>query len=219
MAAEAGIRLLDHLPALYRADDGDSDLARLLGVFEELLFHGSATPDGLPGIERELRRLPAVFAPLGIAAATDAARTPQRFLPWLATWLAFAAHALVEPARLRHVVAGIVPLYGLRGTRPFMEALLPLCFEEIAAARVDDGEMGGLRVGVSTLGIDSVLSHDRPFWFRVDVVLADASRPHGPGAARFEQRLRAVIDFAKPAHTAYELRVRRGAADATGIRE
>jgi hypothetical protein len=193
-------------------------LARLLGAFEELLFHGTARPTGLPASSASSTAAGGVRA-TGRRRRAGCAAHAATFPPLARDLAGLRTACVVEPGRLRHVVAGIVPLYGLRGTRPFMEALLPLCFEEIATAQVDDGQMDGLRLGVSTMGVDSVLSHDRPLWFRVDVVLADAPRPHGAGAARFEQRLRAVIDFAKPAHTAYELRVRRAAAHATGIRE
>ena len=221
MTHRSASRLLDHLPAIYREGGEQADLARLLRAFEELLFTGWQAPgDGFGGIERELQDLPALFAPLGLGDLPDdearSARTPDRFLPWLATWLAFAPHALVSRERLRHVVAGIVPLYGRRGTRAYLETLLPLCFDEIASVRIDEGEMTGLRLGASTLGVDSVLAEERPFWFSVDIIPAAPLRRGPAASARFEQRLRAIIDFAKPAHTAYELKLRLDHAEAAG---
>jgi len=199
--ADTASRLIDHLPALYRSPDAGSELPRLLAVLDELLFSGQPdAPNDVPGIERAIDRLPALFAPLGEAGS--GARTPDRFLPWIASWLAFTPHALFEPDRLRNIVAGIVPLHGRRGTRAYLEALLTLCFdEEIVAVQVDERDLSGLRLGHSRIGVDTLLAPERPFWFGVDVQLY---HPPPPG---IEQRLRAVIEFGKPAHTAYELRL------------
>jgi len=223
MGREEPSRLLRQLPAIYREDGSDGDLARLLRPLEELFFWGSGEPsERLPAVEAALGLLPAVFAPLGSTDGnTQPSRTLDRFLPWLATWLAFVPHALVEPERLRHVVAGIVPLYGRRGTRAYLERLIRLCFDEIEDVKVDEHENACLRVGSSRIGVDSLLAEDRPFWFRVDVDLrATPAGPSRPAAsARFERRLRAIIDFAKPAHTAYNLRVHaRADAVAAGPR-
>lgn len=223
MAARAPTRLLDHLPAIYRSGDPGDDLPALLRVFEEFFFVGHRQAHiQVHGIERQLDAVPALFAPLGLdddahGPSHDAERrTPERFVPWLATWLSFAPHHLFEPERLRHIVAGIVPLYGKRGTRAYLEELLKLCFDEIAAVHVDEQAEAGLRIGSSTLGVDSLLAEERPFWFSVDIHLSrDGMAPAAStGAMRLEQRVRAIIDFAKPAHTAYELRVRRANADA-----
>lgn len=219
MAAATPTRLLDHLPAIYRSGDGgDDDLARLLGVFEEFFFVGGGqAPQQVDGIARRLEAIPALFAPLGLGSDDhgddhDSDRTPAPFVPWLATWLSFTPHHLFEPERLRHIVAGIVPLYGKRGTRAYLEALLTLCFaDEIAGVSIDEQALGGLCIGSSKLGVDSRLSEERPFWFSVDIeVRRDDASP--AGASRLEQRVRTIIDFARPAHTAYSLTLRPGHA-------
>lgn len=221
MSAESAIRLLDHLPAIYRDAPADSDFARLLAVFEELLFAGApGDAPGLAGAEHALAGLPALFSPLGMAdtgvAAGHDRRTPDAFVPWLATWLAFTPRALFTPQRLRRIVAGIVPMYGRRGTRGYLADLLRLCFDEIASVRIGDQGVGGLRVGRARLGVDSLLTDERPFWFSIDIGLhphgGDAAddRGHGLSASQLESRVRAVVDFAKPAHTDYQLRLSRG---------
>ncbi len=200
-------RMFASLPDVYRASDESGDLARLLGVFEALFFgHAGEPPAGLPGIERRLPAIPALFAPLG-SPADRSARTPEPFLNWLASWLAFTPHALFAPAALRRVVAGIVPLYGLRGTRDYLVRLVALCFDEVRTVDVDDRPRVGFTVGSSRLGSDSRLAQGRAFWFKV-VVELHAAAPSTAGDDRFdslERRLRAVIDFAKPAHTVYDL--------------
>ena len=60
--------------------------------------------------------------------------------------------ALFEPAQLRRIVAGIVPLYGRRGTRGYLERLLRLCFDEIASLDIDDDAGPGLRLGRARAG-------------------------------------------------------------------
>lgn len=225
--AEPGDRLLAALPAVYRAADVTGDLARLLAAFEALLFDGEPAPDrsdaaagaggALPGLERLLPALPALFAPQGGLWHQGVEwRTPDRFLPWLVAWLGFTPHALFAPEALRRIAAGIVPLHGLRGTREHLERLLALCFEgELTAVEVDDRPSAGLAVGAARIGHDSRLASSRPFWFRVVVETDDASHPNGGGAdaevaaADIERRVRAVIDFARPACTAYELHLRR----------
>jgi len=214
MKQEPGDRLFASLPAVYAAADATGDLASLLGVFEALFFEGvDSEPGGsahrvLPGIESGIHAIPALFAPIG-SPADLAARTPDRFMHWMAGWLAFTPHALFTPKALRRIVAGIVPLYSLRGTRENLRRLIALCFENVHEVRIDDRPSTGFTVGQSLLGEDTRLAQGRAFFFKVEV---HSSPPaHVPGTtdevAAFERQLRAVIDFAKPAHTAYELRV------------
>jgi hypothetical protein len=217
MAAEPGDRLFAGLPAVFRSRDGSEHLARLLGVFEALLFErpddGEAkSPDdnkaGLPGIERQLPLIPALFAPTGTSCNGAPAQTPDTFVRWLAAALAFTPHAVFEIPALRRIIAGIVPLYGLRGTRSYLLKLLHLCFEgEVLEIQVDDRPRVGFTIGKSMVGIDTRFGSRRPFWFKVVVQLHQpaSSHPAASPIATLEKRLRTVIDFAKPAHTAYEL--------------
>lgn len=214
MTREPGDRMFASLPAVYQTADATGDLARLLGVFEALFFGDE--PDGrahpahaaLLGIERSVHAVPALFAPIG--SPTDPAeRTPDSFMHWMAGWLAFTPHALFTPEALRRIAAGIVPLYSTRGTRDSLRRLIALCFEDVHEVDVDDRPSTGFTVGRSLLGEDTRLAQGRAFFFKVDVHWnppAPASAP-GDAAAAVERQLRAVIEFAKPAHTSYELRV------------
>jgi phage tail-like protein len=199
-------RLLDKLPAVFRASDTSGDLRRLLDAFEAVLF-GREDP-ARPGMEAAIDAIPRYFSPLPAVPGSDQA-CPDRFLPWLAQWVAFSPHALFEPPQLRRIVAGIVPLYTRRGTRAYLERLLKLCFDEIEQVTIDEAPGTGLQLGSAKLGVDSLLGAGRPFWFRVDLGLHGGEFASGAPEA-FEQRVRAIIDFAKPAHTAYELSFRPG---------
>lgn len=197
---EAAERMFALLPAVFRRH-GAGELERLLAALGWFFLDGAADGHG-PGLESLVERIPALFDPLGNGDPESPFRTPDRFLPWLADWLAFTPHPLFPAERLRRILGGIVPLYGSRGTRDYLLRLLELCFgDELAAVHVDDRPRVGFTVGVSTLGVDTRLAVERPFFFRVGVVPGPAAGGH----AALQKRVRAVIDFAKPAHTTYEL--------------
>jgi phage tail-like protein len=197
VVAEPADRMFASLPAVFRSRDETDDLARLLGVLGAFFFTGRA--DEPHGLERYLEEIPALFSPID---------TRKEFLHWLAAWLSFTPHALFPPESLRRIIGGIVPMYGLRGTRDYLVRLLKLCFgDEVAQIQVDDRPGVGFTVGQSTLGLDTRLAVSRPFCFKVVVELHEAqTEPMASDEAEaLQHRLRAVIDFAKPAHTTYEL--------------
>jgi phage tail-like protein len=205
--AEPADRMFDNLPAIFRSRDETRDLARLLNVLAVFFFTGRTTdghasgPEHLPGLalEQYLDEIPTLFSPTG---------TPVRFLYWLATWLSFTPHALFPPELLRRIVGGIVPMYGKRGTRDYLVRLLELCFgNELAQIQVDDRPGVGFTVGQSTVGVDTRLAVSRPFCFKVVIERheSQAEPMASHEAEALQHRLRAVIDFAKPAHTTYEL--------------
>jgi phage tail-like protein len=207
---EAGMRLLDNLPAIYRASDSTGNLRRLLGVFEEILFHSKGQEP--PGIEEQIEAIPGLFSPRGddVPGWLHLEKAPDRFLPWLATWVAFTPHALFMPQELRAIISRIAPLYGRRGTRAYLEQLLRICFPEISKVVIDDEAAVGLVIGQARVGEDTLLGGERPFWFRVVIEAKEHEFQPENGESRegFEQRVREIIDFAKPAHTTYDLRMR-----------
>lgn len=196
-------RLLDSLPALFRAADTSGDLHRLLNAFGAILFGGD--DPARPGIERAIDAIPHLCTPLSPDPADSDLQCGDPFLPWLAGWVAFSPHAMFAPAPLRRIVAGIVPLYSRRGTRAYLERLLTLGFDEIAGVAIDEAPAAGLRVGHARIGEDSRLGTDSPFTFHVDVTLV-AGQPLPRTGTPLERRIRAMIDFARPAHTVYRLR-------------
>jgi len=207
VVAEPADRMFASLPAVFRSRDETRDLARLLDVLAAFFFTGT-TMDGrrLPGLEQRLDEIPPLFSPTGTPQdELQIWRTPDRFLHWLATWLSFTPHALFLPEPLRRIVGGIVPLYGLRGTRDYLVRLLELCFgDEVAQIHVDDRPSFGFTLGQSTVGVDTRLAVSRPFCFKV-IIEAQTESVASHEAEALQHRLRAVIDFAKPAHTTYEL--------------
>jgi phage tail-like protein len=217
-AAPTQKHLLDYLPAIYHeepdvvapsGDDSDQPdkptyLSLYLLAFERLLFSDTAhgkeivDEDGEaigPGLEQEIASLPSLFNPF---------ETPEAFLPWLATWASLSFHPDITLDRRRRLLAEIIPLYSIRGTRTYLEKVLTLCVD--AFVSVNDTEIDGFEVGRhSTVGVDTYLGGGPPHFFTVSLSapkLSDREREIQLGIAR------SVIELAKPAHTFYELSLR-----------
>jgi phage tail-like protein len=217
--SKRGDRLLSRLPAIYRQAghaDRSGDFRKMLATFEAIMFESE---DGnSDGLAEQIDALPTYFAPLGVEGpgSTGGARTPGHFLAWLAGWVAFSPHHLFAEAQLRRIVAGIVPMYGRRGTRRYVEDLVRLCFDEVRTVVIDENPGAGFELGRARVGGDSSLTLERPFCFRVFVEVGEGGRQPGEppeSRASLEHRLRALIDFAKPAHTEYELDLSFGDGD------
>jgi phage tail-like protein len=198
--------LLNHLPAIYHASE---DLGRLLAVFEAVLFGAEGT---LPRQERRRRSiaelLPIVDNIATIAALFDPYETPQELLPWLAQWVALSHLSGLTEVRQRQLIAMIVPLYAQRGTKRYLASLLDFFKPEDARVSIEDQEQEGFVVGAAQIGSSSWLARDRPFWFTVRVqtpLPVDDPNELRELRIQWDERLRRIIDLAKPAHTLYDL--------------
>jgi phage tail-like protein len=175
-------RLLELLPAIYRRSP---DLGAFLAVFEAELF-------GPTGIEAHIDRIPQELDPY---------EADEEFLPWLAQW---AAVTLFHEARDRQrVIAAMIRLYDIRGTREYVKQSLELYVD--GAVTVDERDLPGMAVGRharSRVGHGTRLGEDT-FGFSVRVDFPQVPRDR-------QQRLRLidlacrVIDLAKPAYTHYQ---------------
>jgi phage tail-like protein len=200
--------MLGLLPAVFAQND-EGALSKLLDVLGDLFFDGSGSSEEIdsgesfPGLERQMRAIPGLFLPLQ-DDGSDATVTPDRFLPWLAAWLSFSPHEHLDRKALRRVLANIVPLNGRRGTRYYLERLLDLAFGDLlATVAIDDTPQRGFTIGTSVLGRDTRLARGLSFFFQVTVQVREGVA----ASSELERRLRAVIDYAKPAHTRYELNI------------
>jgi hypothetical protein len=223
-----GGRLLQLLPAIYRVagERNAPGLRSLLAAFESLLLETPGERGAAASIADKIADMPELFRPTAEADAQDGqGGTPREFLAWLAQWVALAprfSELLLEPASernpesalateraFRNALARIVPLYGMRGTRRFLEEALRLFIPEVVEVEIDDRDLPGLQVGGSALGKDTWLVTYRPFHFRIAVRFAGASGD-AQGLRRRSRTLRrkaeAIIELSKPAHTAYDAR-------------
>jgi len=199
---------MEYLPAIYQEAHPAHPrtfLGQFLLVFENLLLGWKAETDALrgepeetdsetesEGLGQQIARLHEIF---------DPRETPEEFLPWLAGWAALSLRPDMSTARKRRLLAYIIPLYRIRGTRRYLEDLLMLSVD--AVVHVSDTELPELQVERhSTVGSDTYIGGGAPYFFKVTLIAPRLS----PRAIETQVQLaRAVIELGKPAHTDYEL--------------
>jgi phage tail-like protein len=204
------VTMLTHLPAIYQDHDPDKPFPFLqfLEAFERLLLgredsSASAAQRGgkqnakhvaVESIGRKISQLYTLF---------DPSETPEKFLSWLGSWAALSIHANLSVTKQRKLLANIIRLYGIRGTRTYMEELLALCVD--AGTSVSEEEMPPMQIGVhSTVGSDMRLGGGAPHFFRVTMAASDLSAQE----VQMQRQIAfEVIELSKPAHTVYEFEV------------
>lgn len=202
MSKQANI-LLRHLPEVYQDSE---DLRMLLTAFDDVLFGAENQHPEDHGLEQIIANLPNLFNPKpGQATSGTFDRTPGEFLPWLAEWVSLE-HLPVKPEeQYRKLIAKIVPLYALRGTKKYLAEILALFFPEIEVT-ISDEALPSMKVGESRIGKETRLGGDIPFYFYVRLQFPGQSNTHSnPHDDRLLERICSVIDSAKPAYTAYQL--------------
>jgi phage tail-like protein len=204
--------LLEYLPAIYQEaipPERRPFLSGFLAAFEKVLLgydqgthdagrvagtRGERGRDPIEGLGRKIARLYLLF---------DPQETPEEFLSWLASWAALSFHADLSPAKRRDLIANIIPLYRIRGTRWYVEELLRICVD--AGTSVSEEELPPLQLGVhSTIGRDTYLGGGPPHYFRVTLEGADLSALELQTQRQIAYE---VVELSKPAHTGYEFQV------------
>lgn len=209
-----------YLPPVY-LDAPDGVLARLVALFEALMAGMENAPlrvlapgrtEAVPGLEQLLdgieRYSDPLEAPAGSADDGGATRFfDDDFLPYLAGWVALGLRQHWPEAKKRRLIAGIVPLYKLRGTLEGIARILEIFVESPVRIR----EELGIQVGVrATVDVDTTVG-GLPHRFRVEIPYGyrEAGEPN-PRRFDFEflrflsGNVREVLDLEKPAHTDYE---------------
>jgi phage tail-like protein len=187
-SADAPHRLLDFLPAVYHGAPG---LESFLEAFERTLFRVGV--DTGPSVEEQIGRIPSFLDPY---------ETPEDFLPWLAQWAAITLYR--EATDRRRLVAEMVPLYRIRGTREYVKRVLELYVDGTVA--VDEEDLPGMVVGkpgYARVGQDTRLGEET-FRFSVSIAFSTIP-PDRQQRFRLVDLVRRVIDLARPAYTHYRL--------------
>jgi len=197
---------LANLPAIYQEEARGKTLGQLLSAFEQVLLgreseskagkkratKREAESPRIEGLEEKIAHLYELFDPY---------ETPERFLSWLGGWAALSIRSNLSVPKQRNLIANLISLYRIRGTRAYMERLLALCVD--AGTSVSEDEIPPLQIGVhSTLGKDAQIGGGPPHFFRVTMV---ASEMGALEAQAQRQIAYEVIELAKPAHTVYDL--------------
>jgi phage tail-like protein len=162
--------LLQYLPAIYREEPFLGDF---LLAFEKLLFgrddqvpqtgfprFGEAEAQALVRdhtVDRDLSGAPLALERTiaGIATYFDPSRTPEDFLPWLASWTAFTLRADLGRDKQRDFIAKIISLYRRRGTKQNLVDLLKIftigtpTVEDIASGTCSAGSITDTRLTVA----------------------------------------------------------------------
>ncbi|HMH54009.1 MAG TPA: phage tail protein [Candidatus Acidoferrum sp.] len=186
-------RLLAQLPGVYHAS---AALRQLLGAFETILCEPHER-----ALEEQIARIAMVFDVTGQELPVWLSERRDALLPWLAQWVALSGPGALTLEGRRRLIGQIVPLYAWRGTGRSVTDLLTLYLPDGADVGVEDGQFRGLVLGQARAGVDAWLAEDRPFWFKVTIRMPDAAG----GRTDWRERIRQVIDLAKPAHTTYDL--------------
>jgi phage tail-like protein len=199
-------KLLQYLPAIYQ-DPGTPEQSNYLPVFleafEKILFGKEEkvsaradhkNPNAVESLSERIAHLHELFDPWA---------APDGFLPWLASWAALSLSPAMNLERQRLLIAKIIPLYRIRGTRKYVEEILKLCLE-IPSAVIEE-EIPPLQLGVhSTVGEDMRIDGGAPHFFLVRLIATnlDAVKVQAQRQLAYE-----VVELAKPAHTGYEFQV------------
>jgi len=215
-------QLLNYLPAIYHEENDANQasfLALYLRAFERILFGGALLksedsaedPSEIiePGLEEEIASIPSLFDPM---------QTPEEFLPWLANWAALSFQVDLSVERSRNLLAHIIPLYRIRGTRKYIEEVLGLCLDTFVL--VTDTDIPEFQLGNrSTIGVDIYLGGGPPHFFTVRLIAPKLSEYQKEAQLAIAH---ATLSLAKPAHTSYDLalvspRMQVGVHSAVGV--
>ncbi len=128
----------------------------------------------------------------------DPYTTPEELLPWLASWMKLGLDERMPVPLRRELVKSAAQLFQWRGTRRGLREYLRLA-TGVEPEITED--FGGIVLGEqSMLGRTTVLGDGNPHTFTVTFAVED------PDSLDLD-RVRAIIDMEKPAHTGYSLKV------------
>jgi phage tail-like protein len=166
---------LQYLPAVLQ--EGPFIGPFLLG-FEAVLSGYVRRPTGVKaraGLEKALDSISSTFDPWA---------THPEFLPWLAQWVALGLRADWSEETKRRLIASVVPLYHLRGTKRGLQEALAICLPDYEITVVEPGTPA--------------------HYFEVQLVMTTRD---DEALQRAITMIETVVDQQKPAHTTYALSI------------
>lgn len=190
----------DYLPSILKSDNF---LGGFLLAFEKILSgFSSSQPDSEnqvliireentnpPGFEEILDHINSYFS---------GHKTPEEFLPWLASWVSLSLREDWSAETKRNFVQQIVPLYQERGTKTGLEKILKLYLKSIFPKQES---------------YDLVIFDDYPdipHYFQVDL---NQPSPDQTTYTQMTQIVQAIIEQEKPMQTFYALKIPEPSAD------
>lgn len=219
------LQFRDYLPEVFRADEvnGVNFLRCFLQAFETLFEGLQGEVEGAPG--GASGGIPDLFDPDKTPPPQfqNRPQPPFDYLNYLASWIGLPLRAEKPVAWNRRFFKIAFSLHQQRGSLPGLDAILRawlkddlmetspplLILTDLTRAHTDVNAV--LQLGVTaTVGVDTVLGEGAPFFFIADLI-TDPAAPElrqPKGLDVFQQAARSLLDFDRPAHTYYQLRVR-----------
>jgi phage tail-like protein len=177
---------IEFLPGIYQ--DADEEHADFLQRFLLIAQHLTS------GIEERLQFLHEFF---------DPRKTPEKFLPWLASWLAMPLLESWSEEKRRMIVQRTPELYRLRGTAAGMKLALKLFAEVRAEIKEGDWPYPGMVIGKSSsIGVDTTLS--APVYISQCFTVTLPDKKDSVSRERL-RTVQALVETEKPAHAHYAL--------------
>lgn len=196
---------IDLLPAVFK-NAGDDFLERFLRIFEKILsgIDDGVSVDGTTkGISSILDQISDFFCPYPteeflIWLKSFCPDAPEEFLDWLSTWVGLVLKEDWPLARKRSVIARIILLYRMRGTRKGLEEFLNIYIEGGGTVR---DNLSPFVVGVNCR-VGETTSIGFPNFFIVETALRKLDINE---MKRKLKKIEAIIDREKPVHTDYKI--------------
>lgn len=193
---------LQYLPAQFHQD---RILEQFLKMFEAVLT-GSEKPveiSGKPviGLEQTIDRLSSWFTPQGLGPDDQ---SPDKFLAWLAGWVALTLREDWSIEKQRHLIKQVVSWYPIRGTKKALETYLRLYLEAVNSGDVViEEDARSFQVGIEAeLNKTTIVGGLPDHYFRVKVRFGTAD----PQLRQQRRRaIESILDQEKPAHTYYQV--------------
>lgn len=184
VAVRRQAKSMAYLPEIYAADDFANRFM--------MLFESFWTP-----ISQQIDQVPNYFDPY---------LTTPEMLPWLAGWFGLEWDENLPVERKRDLLARIFPIYAHKGTGPALALFLKMFTGgevEITEHRDTNFSLGQ----TAYLGYQMALGTDNsPHTFDVRLRVPPEAAPAGQSARdQYRQRIEAMINQYKPAHTVFHL--------------
>ncbi len=192
-------KMMKYLPSVFHED---KFLAEYLSAFEKILL--SSDDLHRPGLEAIIANIAVLFNP------KDA---PEKFLPWLADWMAFGLRADLPVDLQRSFLSEVISLYKKRGTPESMKRLLKI-FTRAEPTILEGDEMADRKHRAwndwnVAKGFEQWEKDDNPDnAFGVLLSFMGAQGEGDRAELEVDRNLAiasALIDLEKPAHTIYYL--------------
>ncbi|PWB50735.1 MAG: hypothetical protein C3F06_11760 [Candidatus Methanoperedenaceae archaeon] len=178
------------IPSIFKEEKEDASfMERYLKIFEHILTED----EGIKEMNR-FEVLQTLFHP-GLIK--------EDFLVFLGRWMGITLKDDWDIETKREIIARIIPLYRIRGTKRGLEEYIKIC-TGYSVEIIE--EIKTLQIGITShVGKDTVLGGLPPHYFIVNVII-----PESVDIQAKRLILKELIDQEKPLHTRYSLNIMRG---------